>query len=358
MIYRVIQWATGNVGRAAVEGILSHPELALVGAWVSSPSKAGRDVGDVCGIGPIAVTATNDVAELLALQADCVLYSPLIADEDVVVRLLGSGKNVVTPLNWFYPKGLDVERLEAACRRGRATLHGTGIHPGGMTEYLPLAFSAFSRAITHVRSEEFSDVRTYGAPDVLRDLMLFGRSPEEARKSPLVHFLTIGFAQSIDMVADVLGVRLDTEKIVGHEIAAATAPIASPIGTIRPGEVAGQRFTWQGAVGGTPVITARVNWLMGDAHLDQPWTLGDQGARYELEVTGDPPVRVVIHGIHPGRSDTLERVLRRNPGIVATAMHCVSAIPYVCRAEPGIRTYLDLPPIAGRAAPELIAGSA
>ena len=43
--------------------------------------------------------------------------------------------------------------------------------------------------------------------------------------------------------------------------------------------------------------------------------------------------------------------MRRNRGIVATAMHCVNSVPYVCRAEPGIRTYLDLPLIAGRAAP-------
>ena len=49
----------------------------------------------------------------------------------------------------------------------------------------------------------------------------------------------------------------------------------------------------------------------------------------------------------------VEEGLERNNGIVVTAMHCVSAIPYVCRAEPGIQTYLDLPLIAGRAAPGL-----
>lgn len=354
MPYRVIQWATGNVGRAAVEAIVSHPELELVGTWVHSAAKAGRDVGALCGIAPLGVTATDDVEALLALRADCVLYSPLMASEDEVARLLESGTNVVTPLNWFYPKGLDVSKLEAACAKGGTTLHGTGIHPGGMTEYLPLVFSSFSREVTHVRSEEYSDVRTYGAPDVLRDLMLFGRTPEEARKSPLVHFLTIGFAQSLDMVADVLGMTLDAQKIVQHEVAAATAPIDSPIGLIKPGEVAGQRFTWQGAVNGAPVITACVNWLMGDQHLDQPWTMGDLGPRYELEVTGDPPITIVIHGIHPGPTHTLEDVLKRNPGIVATATHCVSAIPYVCQAASGIRTYLDLPPVAGRAAPRLM----
>jgi hypothetical protein len=350
MPYRVIQWATGNLGRAAVEGIVAHPELELVGAWVHSPAKAGRDIGEICGIGPVGVTTTGDIAEVLALAADCVLYAPLLATEGEVVKLLESGKNVVTPLNWFYPARLDVRMLEAACLAGGATLHGTGIHPGGMTEHLPLIMSAYSREITHVRAEEFSDIRTYGAPDVIRDIMLFGRAPEEARASPLVHFLGLGFGQSIDMVADVLGVTLDSRKIVTHEIAAATAPIESPIGTIRPGEVAAQRFTWQGAVDGTPIITARVNWLMGDEHLDRPWSFGEHGACYELEVTGDPPVQMVVHGIHPDRSVSLEQARRRNPGMVATAIHCVSSIPYVCEAAPGIRTYLDLPLVGGRAA--------
>src|SRR5438128_2625736 len=97
---RVIQWATGNVGRAAVEGIVAHPELQLVGAYVTSAAKAGRDVGEICGLAPLGVRATSDVDEILALEADCVLYSPLLGQTDEVVRLLASGKNVVTPVGW------------------------------------------------------------------------------------------------------------------------------------------------------------------------------------------------------------------------------------------------------------------
>ncbi len=350
MSYRVVQWATGNLGRAAIEGIVSHPELELAGVWVSSAAKIGQDAGEICGIGPIGVRTTGDIEAVLQLRPDCVVYAPLIATEDEVVRLLTAGVNVVTPLNWFYPNHLEVARLEEACRAGDSTLHGTGIHPGGMTEQIPLMLSAYSRAITHVRSEEYSDIRTYGAVDVIRDIMLFGRTPEEAKTSPMVHFLSIGFGQSIDMIADALAVTLDAEKIVTHEVSAATAPIDSPIGTIAPGHVAGQRFTWQGAVQGQPIITARVNWLMGDEHLDKPWTLGPDGGCYELEITGDPPVRMRIDGIHPDRSMTIDEAVKRNPGMVATAMHCVSSVPYVCQAPAGIRTYLDLPLIAGRAA--------
>src|SRR5262245_19668020 len=197
MTYRVIQWATGGVGRAAIEGILAHPELELVGCWVHSKDKDGRDVGELIGRAPIGVKATRDVDALLALPADCVLYSPVIGNPAVVARILASGKNVVTPLGWFYPfasKG--VAEIEAACRAGGVTLHGTGIHPGGITERFPLVISSLSRAITHVRAEEWSDIRSYSAPQVISDVMGFGKTPEQARTSPMLQLLGAGFLQA------------------------------------------------------------------------------------------------------------------------------------------------------------------
>ena len=101
---------------------------------------------------------------------------------------------------------------------------------------------------------------------------------------------------------------------------------------------------------GEPVITVRTNWFMGEEHLDPAWSFGPEGERFEVEVTGDPTAHVTFRGWHP---ESIAAGLARNPGIVATAIHGVSAIPYVCRAAPGIQTYLDLPLVCGRAAPEL-----
>jgi len=350
--YKVIQWATGGVGRAAIEYILAHPELELAGCWVSSEAKDGLDVGEIIGAEAVGIVATRDADALLALEADCVLYSPVMADRALVCRLLASGKNVVTPLGWFFPGDRDVSDIEAACRAGNSTLHGTGIHPGGITERFPLMVSALSASITHVRAEEFSDIRTYGAPEVVGEIMLFGKTPEEAAASPMVHFLGDGFGQSMDMIAKELGFALDADPLSLHEVAVATAPIDSPIGLIEPGRVAAQRFTWQRTVAGEPVITVRVNWFMGEDNLDAGWNFGPGGERFEVEISGDPPSHVTFHGWQP---ESIAAGLVRNPGIVATANHGVSAIPYVCRAEPGIKTYLDLPLIAGRAAPALSA---
>jgi hypothetical protein len=350
MAWRVIQWATGGVGRAAIEGILDHPELELVGAWVHSPEKDGADLGELVGREPVGVTASTDEEALLALDADCVLYAPILADKDVVERILRSGKNVVTPLGWFYPDEQDTSGVEAACAEAGVTLHGTGIHPGGITERFPLMVSALSGSVTSVRAEEFSDIRTYDAPEVVRHVMLFGATPEEAADSVMPAMMGIGFLQSVRMVADALGFRLDPAFVTSHEVAVATAPIDSPIGPIEPGRVAAQRFRWQGTVDGEPVVTAAVNWFMGEEHLDPAWGFGPEGERFEVSVEGDPPVHLTFHGLHPA---SLEEGLERNRGIVATAMHCVNAIPYVCAAAPGLATYLDLPLVAGRAAPHL-----
>jgi len=349
---RVIQWATGHVGRAAIEGVAAHPELELVGVYARAPEKVGRDAGTLCGLAPLGVRATDDVEALLALPADCVVYAPLLARSDELQRILASGKNVVTPLGWFFPgASAGAAELEATCRKAGVTLHGTGIHPGGITERFPLAVSALCRRVRHVRAEEFSDIRSYRAAAVVRDVMLFGKPPEVAAKSPMLRVLGAGFLQSIDMLAAGLGFALDPEKRTRHEMALATAPIETPVGTLAPGTVAAQRFTWEGTVRGEPVVTVRVNWLMGQAHLDPPWTFGGE-ERFEVEIAGEPGVRLAFHGLHP-ENPLDEAALARNPGITATAMHCVNAIPYVCAAEPGIKTYLDLPLVCGRADPAL-----
>ena len=160
MSLRVIQWATGSVGVAAIKGVLEHPELELVGCWVHSEAKAGKDVGEIIGTSPLGVIATHSIDDVLALDADAVIYAPLLPDVEEVAALLRSGKNVVTPLGWFYPSEKEGAHLEVAGQAGNATLHGAGIGPGAATELFPLLLSVMSTGVTFVRAEEFSDLRT------------------------------------------------------------------------------------------------------------------------------------------------------------------------------------------------------
>ncbi|MDP9824008.1 NAD(P)H-dependent amine dehydrogenase family protein [Nocardioides massiliensis] len=350
MTIRVVQWATGGVGRAAIDCVRQHPDLELVGCWVHSAEKSGRDVGEILGGAAIGVTATNDVDAILALDADCVVYAPLMPNAEEVAALLASGKNVVTPTGWVYPDQSRLGTLLEACERGDATLHGTGIHPGGITERLPLLLSGWVAGARFVRAEEFSDIRTYGAPDVVRDIMGFGLTPEQAMASPMASLLGAGFKQSLRMVVDAMGFGTDARTSTTEEVAVAVRPIDSPIGVIEPGQVAARRFRWEATVDGAPVVSARVNWLMGEEGFDPDWTLGEEGERFEVEVVGDPSVTAIIRGLQP---ESIAAGLERNPGVVSTANHCVNAIPAVCAAEPGIKTYLDLPFFTGKAAPDL-----
>ena len=235
-----------------------------------------------------------------------------------VVALLASGKNVVTPVGWIYPDLDSCGAILEACERGGTTLHGTGIHPGGITERFPLMVSALSASVTHVRAEEFSDIRTYNAPDVVRHIMGFGVSPEEAMAGPIVGLLGAGFKASVRMIVAEMGFDAEPELLTEQEIAVATAPIEAPVGVIEPGQVAARRFHWSAVVDGVPVVTASVNWLMGDEHLDPAWDFGPAGERFEVQISGDPDVLLTFKGLQP---ETIEEGLVRNPGIVVTANH-------------------------------------
>jgi hypothetical protein len=121
---RVIQWGTGNVGKHAIAAVHEHADLELVGALVYSDDKAGRDVGEIAGIGEIGVIATTDVDEILALDADCVLYhaqgdwNPPAALDDIC-RILASGKNVVSTAvtAWIEPRSSTEDVWTALKRR-------------------------------------------------------------------------------------------------------------------------------------------------------------------------------------------------------------------------------------------------
>lgn len=207
--------------------------------------------------------------------------------------------------------------------------------------------SSLSSAITHVRAEEFSDIRTYNAPDVVRDIMGFGVPHAQAMQGPMAALLESGFKMSVRMIANHMGFHIDPMIRATHEIAVATSDIASDVLPIAADTVAGRKFRWQTLADGKPVITAAVNWLMGQADMHPDWSFGERGERFEIEITGNPSVSLVFKGLQP---TSITEGLQRNPGVVATANHCANAIPVVCAADPGIATYLDLPLFAGRPA--------
>lgn len=333
--YRVVQWATGNIGTYALRGVIDHPRLDLVGLYVHSADKAGRDAGDVCDRPPTGIAATTDIDAVLAVEPDCVLYMPARCDADEICRILGAGINVVTTRGEFHrpasmPPDLR-ERVEDACIAGSASIHSTGSSPGFITEAVPLVLSSIQRRLDHLAIYEFADLSARPSPGLLFDVMGFGRPPESISEHRLAHGRT-SFGPSLHLVADAIGLPLD--DLVAHgELATASRTVEIAAGTLTAGTVAGQRVTVAGMRGGKELLRFCATWYC-TADLDQDWDLRDTGWR--ITVDGDAPLDIDIRFPIP-----LERMASVTPAY--TANRAVNAVAAVCAALPGIRTTLDLP---------------
>jgi 2,4-diaminopentanoate dehydrogenase len=336
--YRVVQWATGNIGKRSLRAVIEHPRLRLVGLYVHSEAKAGRDAGELCGLSPVGIAATRSIDEILALEADCVLYMPQGCNFDDLCRLLASGTNVVTTRGEFNnPTSLGPAvraRVEEACRRGNSSIHGTGISPGFITEALPLVLTSIQRRLDSLRIHEFADVSSRDSPEMLFQIMGFGQPPRPAADQGRAQYLGRSFGPSLQLVADALGLPLDAIAAKG-EVATARRDIRIAAGMIKAGTVAAQRTTISGMRKGRALMSFSANWYCS-TEIDADWDLRPTGWR--LEVEGDTPLEIEIRCPVPA-----ERWAQVSPNL--TAHRPINAIPFVCAAAPGIRTAVDLPQI-------------
>ncbi|GAA3204904.1 hypothetical protein [Actinocorallia longicatena] len=332
---KVVQWATGNIGSRALRGVIEHPELSLAGVYVNAADKAGVDAGKLCGLPDTGVTATADIADVLAAGADCVLYMPRLMDLGEVCRILESGANVVTTCGTFHhPAGLDPqvrERVEAACSRGGTSLHATGSSPGFITEALPLVLASLQRRLDSLAISESADLSRRNSPELLFGIMGFGTPPAEFARERAAH-IAASFGPSLRQVAEDLGLPLDSIESDG-ECAVAPGPVTIAAGTIPAGTVAAQRMTVSGVRGGRTVLSFQSTWYC-TADLDPAWRVRDTG--WHVSVAGDAPLEVSLLLPVP-----LDRMAEVSPGY--TANRAVNAVRAVCEAPPGILTARDLP---------------
>jgi 4-hydroxy-tetrahydrodipicolinate reductase len=334
--YRVVQCATGNIGLRSLRAVIEHPDLELVGLLVYSETKAGTDAGELCGLPPVGVIATRDIDEIVALQADCVLYMGDRVDADAICRLLESGANVVSTRSEFHrPASIDPElrsRLEGACSRGGSTLFSTGSSPGFITEAVPFALLSMQRRLDRLVIEEFADMSSRNSPEMIFDLMGFGRDPSHFDPRGVEAHGGASFAGSLGVVADALSLPLD-EVVAKGQVAVAQKATEIAAGRVEAGTIAAQRLEVTGIHGGRPLLCFSANWYL-TPDVDPAWDLRATG--WHVLVEGDTPLDVDIHFPVPP-----EEWAATSPGL--TAHRPVNAIPYVCAAEPGIRTSVELP---------------
>ncbi|MFG1931857.1 dihydrodipicolinate reductase [Mycobacterium sp. NPDC048908] len=338
--YRVVQWTTGNVGKSSVEAIAANPTLELVGCYAWSKDKVGRDVGDLAGIAPLGVEATDDVEALLALKPDVVVYNPMWVDVDELVRILSAGVNVVSSASFItgHNLGPGRDRIEEACRQGGTTMFGSGVSPG-FAELLAIVAANGCARVDKVTVAEASDTTFYDSPDTERPCG-FGMPIDDPNLQPMAAKGTAVFAEAVRMVADSLGVELD-EIVCEAEYAQTTADVVMNSWTIEAGCVAGVFASWQGRVGGRTVVDLNVRWRKGQT-LDPDWKV--EGDPWKITVEGLPTVTMQVGFLPP--QDFIEKATSiadfMSLGHIITAMPPIHAIPAVVAAAPGIATYNDL----------------
>ncbi|MGD0312014.1 MAG: dihydrodipicolinate reductase [Acidimicrobiales bacterium] len=351
MALRVVQWATGPVGREALRAIIEHPELDLTGVVVYSPDKDGLDAGELCGLPQTGIRATRDPALALATGADAVCYTPGIPDLAEVCRLLAGGANVVATPFLFYPPAYGsvvVDPLVEACRRGGTSVHGTGINPGFVADLLVLTCSGLVRSLHHVEVHEVGNWSLLESRAMVFENARFGSPPGAATlaANPYARTMSDYFKESIHMAAAGLGVTLErcTES---QELLVTDKPIDVLSGTVEAGTVSGQHFRWAGVAAGRDLLSIDTWWWVGGERPESYPSRRPDG--WSIDIEGSPSIRLsmlALGSLDPASSLPIKAHVEA--ASLATAMHAVNAIPAVCAAEPGIRTVLDLPLITGR----------
>ena len=340
---RVVVWATGWVGSLAIRAVHRRPDLELVGVWVHSEAKDGRDAGELAGLGSIGVHATRDGDALLDLAPDCILYTASGPERDAAaipdyVAMLERGINVVTVSSpgLVFPAAFAAaarDPLADAAARGGASLYASGIEPGFAGDQLALTLLTQCDTVRSIRTQELFRYDTYPVTFMMFDVFGFGRPLEY---TPLMSSdgAQVGtWGPPVQMVAHALGVELDTiRETYDRRVTDRTLEVAA--GVIEAGTVGAIRMETIGVVNGNDaIVIEHVNRMADDVAPD--WPQSERDGTYRIVIDGNPSLQCEM--------TVGTEVTASADGMVATAMRCVNAIPFVVEAPPGLVSSLDLP---------------
>ena len=324
MPIKVMQVGLGPIGAAVVRQIASRKGFAMVGAVDIDPTKVGRDLGDVSGIGrPLRVKVTDDISRTIkARRPDVAVLCTRSALKQAVPEFEAVLKLKVpivsTTEELAYPvksNAAAARKIDALAKRARVAVLGTGINPGFIMDALPIALTGVCESIRAIEVDRIQDARVRRLPfqkkigaGLTRDEFM-----EKVRDGSVRH---VGLAESITMIADAFGWKLTK---VAEEIQpkVADARVSSEFLTVEPGLVCGLVQDGVGYRGCEPAIKLHM-----EAYLGAPESYDS------VRITGTPPLAMKIAGgVH---------------GDVATASIVVNSIPKVIHAAPGLRTMRDM----------------
>jgi hypothetical protein len=329
---RVIQWATGKVGKLTLRAILDDPRLELAGVYAYSDDKSGVDAGKLCGRPDCGVAATNDLEALIATGADTVIYTPFEADLPKVIRLLESGLDVISTNLFLNVGGIEGEvreQLEAACRRGGSSLYITGINPGWVNSIMA-AMTAICRRVESVSLVESADCSVYESVETWSFL---GMGEAEATPEILerARKWLILFRDAVVRVAEALEFKVDDVEFF-VEYAKAAKKVDLGWFCMEEGTNAALRGGWNAKVDGRTVVQIKVVWYL-TKDLAEGWEIDED--QYHLVVQGEPNVDTRIRFTPPEHWGHHE-------WDTMTAMPAVSAVFDIKRARAGVLGIRDV----------------
>ncbi|WP_296607370.1 diacylglycerol kinase [Nocardioides sp.] len=350
---KVVVWSTGTVGRHAIAGIDAHPDLELVGVWVSNPDKDGKDAGELAELGrELGVRATTDKQALLAMKPDAIVHTAMTDDRvfeaiEDLVDFLEAGINVTSsgPVLLQWPEHIlppeTMERIAKAGERTGASLHVNGIDPGFANDVLPLVLTSLSQRIDEVRVMEICDYSTYYQPVVMNDLFGFGKPMDEPGFLWAPGILSMAWGSVVRQIAAGLGVVLDEPLTEEVDRRPAEVDTASVSGDVAAGTMGAVRFQVIGKVDGVPrVVLDHITRTAPDQVPEWPTPLQGDGC-YRVVVSGEPFMQLDFthHGEHGDHNVS---------GMIVTAQRIVNAVPAVVASPGGLVTALDLPLVTGK----------
>ncbi len=351
--YRVVHIGTGLTGREALRATILDPALDLVGVHVSTASKVGTDAGRLCGLADVGVAATGDMVEVIALRPDCVSYcATAVRREDDAIAdiaaLLESGINVVTisTIPMVYPAAAPQRwhaALDSATAKGNSTFYATGSEPGFISFTLPTALLSGAGRVDSYRMDEYAvDLdKSYPIWDVLHESMGFGKLDGHVPARIASGKVNHDWETVVRYSADILGIQLDRVEL-DWETLLAPADLPTAIGVVPSGTICGHRWRLSGVVNDRQVVAVQYFATVSSTPWPERWPKpsreGQGGMVFRVE--GDPSMSLELYFEQSKEN-------RVNPGITATAMAAVNAIPRVVAADPGV---IELP-LAG---PEIV----
>jgi hypothetical protein len=324
MPIKVVHVGLGPIGVGVVRQIASRKGFVIVGAVDIDPAKVGHDLGRVCGVGRnLRVKVTSDLARTIkstkpdvAVLCTSSSLKKVLPEFEAVLKL--KVPIVSTTEELAYPvksNAAVARRIDALAKRARVAVLGTGVNPGFVMDALPIALTGVCESVTAIEVDRVQDARIRRLP--FQKKIGAGLTPEEfmdkVKDGTVRH---VGLAESITMIADALGWKLDKVTDEIHP-KIATESVSSEFMTVEAGRVVGLVQDGVGSRKGKPIIKLHM-----EAYLGAPESYD------AVRVAGNPPLNMKLSGgVH---------------GDVATASIVVNSIPKVIQAAPGLRTMKDM----------------